>query len=109
MTHHERRRHPRLTVASACKIRAQGEVRFTPALARNLSTGGIAVEVRSPTDLRPGARVQIGLPAGDALIRAARLRPARVLRVAPDHDGTQQLALAFDREQASALPLPAAA
>lgn len=92
----ERRRHDRLALARACKLRAQRDLRYQPARTRDISAGGALLELDSPRPLAEGQSIAIAIDfAGRSLLTQEQVVEAKVVRAGPVLNRRQTVAVAF--------------
>ena len=94
----ERRRHERRAVDRACKLLHAPTMRYMAAQARDISDGGVLLEVSHHRELAPGDRVELVVDwAGRGIVRAQTMVGATVVRVGGREGLRQRVGLAFDR------------
>lgn len=92
----DRRQHPRIDLARACKLRIASAVNYRPAVTRDVSAGGIYLQVDGSDPVEIGARALLAISwHGHPTVTHGETIPARVVRVEQGED-TTSIALEFD-------------
>lgn len=92
----ERRRFPRRSDDRPCKILHRASPRFAPGRTTNTSAGGALIRILSSRRFDPGESIDLAIARPDAaILTAADLLPARIIRVEPGEDSLQTLAVEF--------------
>ncbi|MCC5829718.1 MAG: PilZ domain-containing protein [Phycisphaeraceae bacterium] len=97
MSQRERRRFPRHEISGGVKIQCQMTGRYFAGQSRNLSEGGMLIEVDHPSLMISGQRLRVSrvAEADRGLLSSDNLLWATVVRSAPNGRG-QMVALCFD-------------
>lgn len=99
----ERRQSERLSVERPVKLRREAAGRFDVARTVNISQTGALIEVHCSRPLNPGERVALAIaPAQSAVLKAAHMIPARVVRASPSSVAVEFLAINLDSLPAGA-------
>ena len=110
----DRRRHPRIELQRPCKVFDPRSGKYHAGQTRDLSNGGLLLEIPRLLELKPGDRVHVGvaMTRRHALLQAKEMIEAIVVRTLATADDRTHLAVTFDRPEeanASASDLRAAA
>lgn len=99
----DRRRFTRIPLCRPVKWQDARGGRYHSARSRDVSAGGMLLEMAAPVALRPGQALRVTVPgrAAPAVIHDAALTDARVVRVSSDADGWRA-AVAFTRDAMAA-------
>lgn len=94
---HERRQHHRTTLDRPCKVYHEGSGRYYAARTRDVSAGGVLVELLTARRLEPGDAVRLhrGVSLSQVL-EASRGVPASVVRSLRVGETTQVVAIRFE-------------
>ena len=97
----DRREHTRTAVQRPCKMFDPRTRRYLPGVTRDVSAGGVAIDVPRLTDLKPGDVLHVGLAMKrrDQLLNGAQMLKATVIRAAATVDDHTDLAVRFDDAQ----------
>jgi|GEM_PF-3155289 len=94
----ERRRHARQAVARPCKIRSRTSGRYLAGLTRDVSDGGVAIEIRFTRPLSVGDEIEVVIDwTGSAVLSSDALTRGRIVRADPTRDGLQRVAVELAR------------
>jgi len=97
----DRRKHPRQGISRPAKVYHAGSARYLPAYTRDLSSGGMLLEIDSPRALCPGDHLDIVIAWNDrTLLSEADMAPSRITRVLDTGSPRQIVGVAFLKEQA---------
>lgn len=100
MTHDNRRQFPRTDAEIACKVRRDARTLFSPGRTRDVSPGGVALDLIGPREARVGERIAIAFEhAHCPITRAAQMVTGTIVRAETGQDGVQHVAMAFDTPQ----------
>ena len=97
----DRREHPRVCVQRPCKMFDPRTRRYLPGVTRNVSSGGLAIDVPRLTSLKPGDTLHVGVAAKrrDQLLSGAQMLRATVIRASATVDDHTDLAVRFENAQ----------
>ncbi len=96
----DRRQHARLNISRPAKVYLPRANQFVPGSTRDVSVGGLLLEVRSPRPLNIGDTLDVGVAwTREAVLSTARMLHGRVVRVQTRSDGQQSLAVEFVQAQ----------
>jgi hypothetical protein len=98
----DRRRHERVPLERPCKVYEPRSGRYILASTRDLSCGGLLIDVPRLIDLRPGDTLHIGvaMKRRQGILPAADMVEAVVVRCTPTVDDHTALAVKFNRDRA---------
>jgi c-di-GMP-binding flagellar brake protein YcgR len=101
----DRRRHPRVPVQRPCKIFDPNTGRYHSGTTRDLSTGGLLVDVPQLLDIHPGNGIHVGvaMKRRQGLLLAKEMIEAKVVRTMATVDDHTLLGLAFAEAQSPAV------
>jgi hypothetical protein len=92
----DRRRFPRLSIETPCKVYDRLTRRFAPARTVNVSAGGALLEVRPARPLEAGAAIDIAVSWSERpIIPASTMIGGRVVRGEPEPGGAVRIGVAF--------------
>ncbi|MCC6580600.1 MAG: PilZ domain-containing protein [Phycisphaeraceae bacterium] len=97
MISRERRDSARMVLRRPVKVYCPTTGRYIPAVTFNLSSGGTLLQVQSPTSLKPGQRIRIGIgwTPDQAVLQSQQMIDGLVLR-SLGHQGQCAAAVRFD-------------
>ena len=98
----DRREHPRTSVQRPCKMFDPRTRRYLPGMTRDVSAGGVAIDVPRVVDLKPGDVLHVGvaMKRRDQLLNGAQMLKATVIRSSATVDDHTDLAVRFENAQA---------
>jgi hypothetical protein len=99
----DRRRYPRVPMQQPCKICDQRGGKYLAASTRNVSAGGLLMNMPCLSQLKPGDRLYVGvaLTRRQCILHASQMMEAIVVRATPTVDDHTALAVTFDAPQAA--------
>ncbi len=102
MTEGERRQYPRIPLERPCKIHDPRTGKYHSGVTRDLSTHGLLIELPHLTSLQVGDRIHVGIAMKrrQALLQAANMINATVVRVMLTTDDRALLGVKFDADSA---------
>jgi c-di-GMP-binding flagellar brake protein YcgR len=97
----DRREHPRVAVQRPCKMFDPRTRRYLPGVTRDVSAGGVAIDVPRLVDLNPGDMLHVGVATKrrDQLLSATQMLKATVIRANATVDDHTNLAVRFENAQ----------
>lgn len=97
----DRREHTRTAVQRPCKMFDPRSRRYIPALTRDVSAAGLAIDVPRLMDLKPGDTLHIGVATKrrESILASGEMVKAVVIRANPTVDDHTDLAVRFDQPQ----------
>jgi hypothetical protein len=98
----DRRRYPRIELQRPCKVFDPSTGKYHAGQTRDLSNGGILLEIPRLLELKPGDRVHVGvaMTRRHAILQAKEMIEAIVVRSLATQDDCTHLAVKFDHPQA---------
>lgn len=95
----DRRRSPRHEVLRPCKLYRHATCRYAAACTKNISGGGVLLDVESPRPIAVGERLDIGIAwTRSAVLSGEALVPGVVVRVEDVGEDRQAVAVQFTSE-----------
>ena len=100
----DRRRHPRVQLERPCKLHEPRSGKYVSAMTRDLSVGGLLIDVPRLLDLKPGDMLHVGvaIKRRQGLLLAKEMIEATVVRAMQTVDDHTTLAVSFDPPSAAA-------
>ena len=97
----DRREHSRTAIQRPCKMFDPRSRRYVPGLTRDVSAGGLAIDVPRILDIKPGDTLHIGVATKrrDSLLSGGQMLKATVIRASATVDDHTDLAVRFEQPQ----------
>ena len=100
----DRRRHARVAAARPCKVFRESTCRYTAATTRDVSAGGVLLELQPSRPILPGERLGVGIAwTGAAILSDTAMIDGVVVRVEDLDDDRQSVAVRFSKAEPLAL------
>lgn len=107
----DRRRSPRVRISRPCKVHDPRSGKYLSGSTRDLSSGGVLLEIDRPLDIAPGQTLHVGIAQKrrEVLIREADMVELQVVRALGTPDGRTVVAGRWMKDAAAEVPLRMAA